>query len=346
MSGPSVGRFAREQNVVGRFAGSKSLVGRFAREQNVVGRFAPTPSGRLHLGNLFCSLLAWLSAKSQGGRIVLRVEDLDRERTSLEFARQGERDLLFLGLSWDEGGEAGGPGYFQGNRSPYYRELLEKLEGLGLVYPCFCSRSELHAADAPHASDGDYLYSGQCRGLSPERVRELSQKRSPALRLRVPDETVSFVDGHYGPVSQNLQRECGDFILRRSDGVFAYQLAVVGDDAAMGVTEVVRGRDLLSSAPRQIYLYRLLGFEPPAFAHTPLLLAPDGRRLSKRDRDVSLDALREKGFSSQEIVGRLAFLAGLLDRPEPASPRELIPLFSWDRVPKEDVRLPAELFER
>lgn len=314
-----------------------------------VGRFAPTPSGRLHLGNLFCSLLAWLSAKSQGGEIVLRIEDLDRERTSLEYARQGEEDLRFLGLTWDRGGTEAGGAYLQGERSPYYRELLERLESLQggrLVYPCFCSRAELHAASAPHASDGEYLYSGKCRDLTPEQVEEKRKQRPPALRLRVPAETVDFTDLHYGPVSQNLERDCGDFILRRSDGVFAYQLAVVGDDAAMGVTEVVRGRDLLSSTPRQIYLYRLLGFQPPRFAHTPLLLSSDGRRLSKRDRDVSLDALRERGFSSQEIVGRLAFLAGLLERPEAAAPGELLPLFSWDKVPKEDVRLPEDLFLR
>ncbi len=310
----------------------------------VVGRFAPTPSGRLHLGTLFCSLLAWLSAKSQGGRVVLRIEDLDLERTRPEFTAQAEQDLRFLGLFWDEGGTSGGDRYFQGRRSAYYQTLLDRLTARGLVYPCFCSRSELHAADAPHASDGDYIYSGKCRGLSPEEVERRSAKRPPALRLRVPDETVSFTDLHYGPVSQNLQQECGDFILRRSDGVFAYQLAVVGDDADMGVTEVVRGRDLLSSAPRQIYLHRLLGFEPPRFAHTPLLLAPDGRLLSKRDRDDSLSGLIDRGFTAEEIVGRLAFLAGLLDRSEAASPKELIPLFSWDKVPKEDVLLPEGLF--
>jgi len=310
----------------------------------VTGRFAPTPSGRLHLGNLFCSLLAWLSAKSKGGEILLRIEDLDLERTSREYTQQAERDLAFLGLSWDRGGTAGGDGYFQGKRSAYYQELLERLEAQGLVYPCFCSRSELHAASAPHASDGDVIYSGKCRDLTVEQVEEKKKSRSPALRLRVPEETVAFVDLHYGPVSQNLAQDCGDFILRRSDGVFAYQLAVVGDDAAMGVTEVVRGRDLLSSTPRQIYLYRLLGFEPPQFAHTPLLLASDGRRLSKRDRDVSLEALVEKGMSPEDIVGRLACLAGLLDRPEPASAKELIPLFSWEKVPAEDVPLPDGLF--
>lgn len=315
-------------------------------EGPVTGRFAPTPSGRMHLGNLFCSLLAWLAAKKEGGRVVLRMEDLDQLRTSSVYAEQAEADLKFLGLFWDEGGSLGGPHapYDQGSRSPYYQELLGRLEALGLVYPCFCSRAELHAANAPHASDGEVVYAGTCRGLTREEIVEKSRKRPPALRLKVPAEKVAFVDGHYGLVEQDLAAACGDFILRRSDGVFAYQLAVVADDAAMGVTQVVRGRDLLSSAPRQLYLYRLLGFPEPAFAHAPLLLAPDGRRLSKRDRDVSLEALEEKGLTGPEIVGRLAFLAGLLDRPEAAQPQDLLPVFAWDKVPWEDVCLPPGLF--
>lgn len=314
--------------------------------KKVMGRFAPSPSGRMHLGNLFCSLLAWLSAHAQGGEILLRVEDLDRERCPEKFSRQLEQDFLFLGLTWQEGGSLGGPRgpYFQGERSGYYRELLNKLEAQGLVYPCFCSRAQLHSASAPHASDGDPVYTGACRGLSKEEIAEKALSRKPALRLRVPNEAIAFTDGHYGPVSQNLALECGDFILRRSDGVFAYQLAVVGDDGAMGVTQVVRGRDLLSSTPRQLYLYRLLGLAPPEFYHTPLLLSPEGRRLSKRDEDLGLDALREKGLSGPDIVGRLAFCAGLLDRPEPARPQELLPLFSWEKVPLEDVCLPRGLF--
>lgn len=305
-----------------------------------VGRFAPTPSGYLHLGNLFCSLLAWLSAKREGGRVVLRMEDLDVERTRPAYAAQAERDLKLLGLTWDEGGSAGGERYFQSRRTEAYEALLERLRETGGVYPCFCSRAELHAASAPHASDGDYLYSGKCRNLTREQIAEFCRRKNPALRLRVPRETVAFTDLHYGLLRQDLDTECGDFILRRSDGVFSYQLAVVADDAAMGVTQVVRGRDLLSSTPRQILLYRLLGFPVPQFAHTPLLLAEDGRRLSKRDRDDSLTALLERGLRPEDVVGRLAFLAGLLDRPEPARAQDLIPLFDWSKVPREDVRLP------
>lgn len=314
--------------------------------EQVVGRFAPTPSGYLHLGNLFSSLLAWLSAKSQGGKILLRNEDLDLERSRQVFVLQAQRDLERLGLFWDEGGDKGGPHepYDQSRRFDFYQSQLEKLETQRLVYPCFCTRAQLHAASAPHASDGELLYAGTCRNLTPAQVAQQSQTRFPALRLRVPEETISFVDLHYGPQQQYLPTGCGDFILRRSDGVYAYQLAVVADDAAMGVTEVVRGSDLLSSTPRQILLYRLLGFSPPQFAHTPLLLAPGGRRLSKRDGDQSLSGLLAKGLTPQDVVGRLAFLAELLPEPQPATPQQLLPLFSWEKVPREDVVIPEGLF--
>lgn len=300
--------------------------------EKVAGRFAPTPSGSMHLGNLFSCLLAWLSARSRGGRMILRMENLDTLRTSREFGEQLMRDLDFLGLDWDEGP------YWQSERGEYYQECLDRLAAQGLVYPCFCSRAELHAADAPHASDGDYIYQGKCRGLTEDEIAQRSKARPPAMRLRA-EGRVGFTDLHYGWYEQDLQRDCGDFLLRRSDGVFAYQLAVVADDGAMGVTQVVRGRDLLSSAPRQLYLYRLLGLREPEFAHVPMLLAGDGRRLSKRDSDMGLDALRER-FSAVEIVGRLAWLAGLMDRPEPVRARELIDVFDWGKVPKEDIFMP------
>ena len=256
----------------------------------VTGRFAPSPSGRLHLGNLACSLLAWLSAKSQGGRIVLRIEDLDAERCPSVYADLLEQDLAWLGLTWDEGGSTGGAHapYYQSECGDIYTQSYRKLEQRGLVYPCFCSRSQLHAASAPHTSDGNVIYPGTCRGLTPEEIAEKRKKKAPAYRLMVPDEAITFTDGCMGTHTENLLRDCGDFYLRRADGVFAYQLAVVVDDARMGVTEVVRGADLLSSTARQLYLYRLLGLQPPRFAHCPLLLAADGRRLSKRDGDQSL----------------------------------------------------------
>ncbi|MCB5942663.1 tRNA glutamyl-Q(34) synthetase GluQRS [bacterium 210820-DFI.6.52] len=313
----------------------------------VKGRFAPTPSGRMHLGNLLCALLAWLSARAEGGRVVLRIEDLDAMRSPRSYADLLEDDLRWLGLFWDEGGSSGGPDgpYYQSERTALYQAALARLEEQGLVYPCFCSRAQLHAAQAPHLSDGRVLYPGTCRDLTAQEVIQRRRQRPPALRLQVPDETVSFVDRHLGPYSENLQRECGDFLIRRSDGVFAYQLAVVVDDAAMGVTQVVRGADLLSSTPRQLYLYRLLGLPAPTFAHIPLLTAPDGRRLSKRDGDLDLGAIRRRLPGPEPLLGLLGWLCGLLERAEPVRAQELVPLFSWGKIPKGDLPLPAALWE-
>ena len=309
------------------------------------GRFAPSPSGRLHLGNLACSLLAWLSAKSQGGSIVLRIEDLDAERCPRIYAQQLEQDLAWLGLFWDEGGSSGGPNgpYYQSECGDIYTASYKKLQEKGLVYPCFCSRAQLHAASAPHTSDGNVIYPGTCRDLTPEQIAEKSKTKAPAYRVRVPDEVIRFTDGCMGPHSENLLRDCGDFYLRRGDGVFAYQLAVVVDDARMGVTEVVRGADLLSSTARQLYLYRLLGLPAPRFAHCPLLLAPDGRRLSKRDGDQSLENLRAK-YTAEEIVGKLAYAYGLQEEPAPRTPESLVADFSWEKVPRHDICLPEGLF--
>ena len=243
----------------------------------VCGRFAPTPSGRMHLGNVFCALLAWLSAKKQGGTITLRIEDLDKPRCPAGSDMLLEDDLHWLGLEWDTGGSAGGKDapYYQSRRFDIYAAYFAQLQKLGLTYPCFCNRAELHAAQAPHLSDGRILYAGTCRHLTAEQTAAKARTKDPAQRLRLPDTAVSFIDGHYGPYTQNLAAECGDIILRRSDGVYAYQLAVVVDDALMGITEIVRGCDLLSSTPQQLYLYQLLGFTPPAFIHVPLLQMAD-----------------------------------------------------------------------
>lgn len=310
-----------------------------------VGRFAPSPSGRIHLGNLLCCLLAWLSARQKGGKVVLRIEDLDTARCKRPYAEQMIEDLCWLGLTWDEGPGVGGPDgpYYQSERTALYEQALEKLERMGLVYPCYCTRAELHAASAPHRSDGQAVYPGTCRHLT---AAEREKKtRAPATRLMVPDETWSFTDGHMGHYGENLLHECGDFLLRRSDGMFAYQLAVVVDDAAMGVTEVVRGSDLLSSTPRQLYLYDLLGLTAPEFIHFPLLLAPDGRRLSKRDADAGLDDLRFK-LTAEEILGRLAYLGGFNPTAQPKTAEELLKDFHWEKVPKEDIRIPEGFFER
>ena len=312
----------------------------------VRGRFAPSPSGRMHLGNLFCALLSYLSVKSRGGEWILRIEDLDTARCRPDYARQVEEDLRWLGLAWDEGGSAGGPDapYFQSERTALYEAALARLRGMGLVYPCFCTRAQLHAASAPHREDGLTVYPGTCRGLTAEDIaRREAAGRKGALRLRVPEETVTFTDGHLGEVTEYLPTDCGDFLLRRSDGLFAYQLAVVVDDAAMGVTEVVRGADLLSSTPRQLLLYELLGWEAPEFYHFPLLLSLDGRRLSKRDGDLGLGALRER-YTPEEIIGKLAYLAGQNSGGGPRTPEALAEDFHWDAVPRRDIPLPEGLF--
>ena len=310
-----------------------------------LGRFAPSPSGRIHLGNILCCLLAWLSARQKSGDVLLRIEDLDTARCPRRYADQMEEDLQWLGLDWDVGPGKEGPDgpYYQSQRTAVYQAALEKLEEMGLVYPCFCTRAELHAASAPHRSDGQTIYPGTCRCLTAAEAAERAKKRAPALRLRVPEEEIAFLDGHMGPQRQRLDTECGDFLLRRSDGLFAYQLAVVVDDAAMGVTEVVRGADLLDSTPRQLLLYRLLDLPAPQFYHFPLLLTADGRRLSKRDADAGLDMLRPKA-SPEEILGKLAYLGGFNPSAAPRSAEALLADFDWDKVPGEDIRIPEGLF--
>ncbi len=301
----------------------------------VVGRFAPSPSGRMHLGNLLSALLAWLDARSAGGRLILRIEDLDPDRCDPGKAAQLIDDLRWLGLDWDEGGLE--PRYCQSRRSQYYEAAFQKLEAMGLVYPCYCTRAERLAASAPHSGEGEPVYSGKCARLTgEERLAYERAGRRPAWRVRVPDETLSVNDGHFGLYEQDLRRDCGDFIVRRSDGVWAYQLAVTVDDALMGVTHVVRGRDLLPSAPRQAWLCRTLGFEPPQYFHLPLLTDKAGRRLSKRDRDLDMGALRER-YTPEELTGLLGWYAGLLEEPKNVEPKDLIPGFSWAKVPKNDI---------
>ncbi|MBR3640921.1 MAG: tRNA glutamyl-Q(34) synthetase GluQRS [Oscillibacter sp.] len=303
----------------------------------VRGRFAPSPSGELHAGNLFCALLAFLSARSQGGTFLLRIEDLDTARCKREYAEQAIRDLSWLGFSWD------GEVLWQSERTEVYRAALEVLREKGLVYPCFCTRAALHAVDAPHGRDGQSVYSGACRNLSAQEIARRSKTRAPSLRVRVPDETWGVDDGHMGRYEENLARECGDFLLRRSDGLFAYQLAVVTDDAASGVTEVVRGADLLSSAPRQNYLYSLFGWAPPRYFHVPLLLNAEGKRLSKRDADAGASHWRGR-FSPQEILGKLAYLAGQNPTMEAREIDDLVAAFDPAAVPREDVRIPRGFF--
>lgn len=309
-----------------------------------VGRFAPTPSGRMHLGNALCALLAYLSARKAGGEFVLRIEDLDAARCA--FGNNAEilkEDLLWLGIRYDRGAE---PENYQSRRFSIYENYVRMLAGKRLLYPCYCSRAELHAATAPHGRDGIPLYDGHCRILYDSGKLLAPPGRKPAYRLRVPDRIVGFTDGLQGYYSENLARDAGDFVIRRSDGVYAYHLAVVIDDALAGVTEVVRGRDLLSSTPRQIYLGEMCGFAPPRYYHIPLLTMPDGRRLSKRDGDLDIGAFRTALSSAEPLLGLLGFHAGLLDRAEAVTMPELISVFSWDKVPRKDIPLSHESVRR
>lgn len=273
---------------------TSSLLPEQPLDRGVVGRFAPSPSGRMHLGNIAAAWLSWKSVRERGGKWILRIEDIDRGRSRLEWAKWIEDDLAWLGLDWDEGGLEGkgeyGP-YVQSERNALYEAALAKLSESGLTYPCSCTRGEVLAARAPHASDGNVVYSGRCRP-EPGKIIIPREGRQPATRIIVPDRDISFVDRISGLHTYNLAHDCGDFIVRRSDGGWAYQLAVVVDDALMGVSEVVRGEDLLESTACQLYLYELLGWRAPEFAHIPLMRNEDGERLSKRDRSLSMEELR------------------------------------------------------
>ena len=292
-----------------------------------VGRFAPTPSGRMHLGNVFAALIAWLSVRSRGGHLVLRMEDLDTQRTSAEFAEILRKDLLWLGLDWDLETPP------QSRRSRTYDRYFEILRDKGLLYPCYCTRSQLHNVNAPHLSDGTYVYPGTCRDL-----KEPPPGRKPAWRVKVPEGVWTVHDLAQGTFTQDLTTDCGDFVVRRADGVYVYQLAVTVDDGEAGVTEVVRGLDLLGSAPRQMYLQKLFGFPHPEYGHVPMLLAPDGRRLSKRDQDLDLGQL-QKYTTAENVLGILAHAAGIIDRSEPVSAAELAKEFSWEKINGEAIYL-------
>ncbi len=295
-----------------------------------VGRFAPTPSGRMHLGNVFAALISWLSVKSKDGQWILRMEDLDTQRTSEEYADLLRQDLRWLGLVWDE------ETLPQSRRSEVYGKYFERLYEQGLLYPCFCTRSQLHSVNAPHLSDGTYVYPGTCRDLTPQ--QQVAFGREGAWRVKVPDKMWLVQDKCQGVYQENLRHDCGDFVVRRADGVYVYQLAVTVDDGEAGITEVVRGMDLLSSAPRQMYLQELFGFAYPDYGHVPMLLSRDGRRLSKRDKDLDLGALRQR-MTPEALIGKLASSAGLIACDAPISAQELAAEFQWEKLRKEDICL-------
>ena len=295
---------------------------------SVCGRFAPSPTGRMHLGNVFSALLSWLSARAQGGTWLLRIEDIDPQRSRHEYADMLMDDLQWLGLEWD------GKPCWQSQRGDIYARYLQQLTDAGLIYPCYCTRADILATQAPHESDGRVVYKGTCRNLPPG-----THTGPAALRMKVPDEgrgIVTFTDGHYGTHTVDLTTQCGDFIVRRKDGAWAYQLAVVVDDALMGINEVVRGRDLLLSSPQQIYLAQQLGFTPPRFTHLPLLCNTAGQRLSKRDKSLDMGCLRQR-FTPNQIIGLLAHAAGLQSTPDAVSAQSLVKNFSWNKVVTADI---------
>ena len=305
----------------------------------VVGRFAPSPSGYMHMGNLLAMLLAWLDCRSLGGEMIFRMEDLDPARSKPVFAEAMADDLRWLGLDWDRGWPEE-EAYAQSKRTAIYEEAFETLRERDLVYPCWCTRSErLASASAPHPGEREHDSGCRCAHMTAaEQKTMLLTGRHPAWKLRSPDEAITVPDGHYGPFTQDPAREVGDFIIRRADGVFAYQLAVSVDDMRMGVTRVVRGRDLLSSAPRQKWLIETLGGAAPDYCHCPLLTGGGTGKLSKRLGSLSTQVLR-KEKRPEEVLGTLSYLCGLTETADPVSALELIPLVSWEKIRTEDIAL-------
>jgi glutamyl-tRNA synthetase len=298
-----------------------------SRPVPVVGRLAPSPTGAQHVGNARTYLIAWLSARSRGGRVVLRIEDIDSPRVKPGAAEQTLDDLHWLGLDWD------GDPLVQTSRLAIYQDALRELQRNELVYPCTCTRADVErAASAPHAEHEGPVYPGTCSrrvardavGLAPS---------SHAWRFRLPQQTSRFLDAFHGATAIDLHQVGGDFVVWKSAGTPAYQLAVVIDDAGQGVTEVIRGDDLLVSTPRQMLLYRALGLRPPWFAHVPLVVGSDGRRLAKRHGDTRLCALRSAGVQPQRLLGLLAWSCGWIDHATPVSLEELVPLFNMSKVP-------------
>jgi glutamyl-tRNA synthetase len=276
------------------------------------GRFAPSPTGDLHLGSAACALVSYAWARSRGGTFVLRVEDIDTPRVKPGLEARQIEDLRWLGVDWDEGPDVGGvhAPYRQSERLDRYDDALKSLAERGLTYYCDCSRADIaRVASAPHEGDEGPRYPGTCRDLG---MNDRSWKRSPAVRLKVPDREVGGEDGLQGSFTENVWQRVGDFVLRRGDGVYAYQLAVVVDDLAMGITDVVRGADLLGSTARQMLLAELLGSSPPRYAHHAMIIAADGGRLAKRAGGATLRDERAAGTTGGEIVSRLATALGLL----------------------------------
>jgi glutamyl-tRNA synthetase len=306
----------------------------------VVGRLAPSPTGAQHVGNARTYLIAWLSARARGGRVRLRIEDIDSPRVKPGAAEQACADLRWLGLEWD------GDPVVQTARLGPYRSALQALQARELVYPCTCSRADVErAASAPHAEHEGPVYPGTCAGRKVVDAAGLGG-RPYAWRFRASREPIEFDDAFRGRVRLSLGEVGGDFVVWKADGTPAYQLAVVVDDADMGITEVVRGDDLVASTPRQLLLFRGLGLRPPSFTHVPLVVGPDGRRLAKRHGDTRLSALRAAGVTPEALLGLLAWSCGLLKEIQPVKAPDLLPRFRLDAVPPAPFVLTPALLRR
>lgn len=316
----------------------------------VRGRLAPSPTGHLHLGNIWAFLLCWLGVRSQGGRLVLRMEDIDPERSRQAYADDIMRDLEWLGIDWDEGPDCGGPyaPYTQSERLDRYAEVIERLTAEGLTFPCFCTRKELRSlASAPHVGEAGPAYPGTCLHLTQDqREARRAAGRAPALRLHGTCETIAFTDRIRGPISTCWQECGGDFPIRRSDGVIAYQLAVAVDDVDQRITQVVRGDDILHCTPRQLYIHQLLDAPAPEYAHVPLVLDAGGERLAKRHKHFEIRALRQGGARAQAIIGDLAHRAGLAPAGTTCTPQDLVHGFTFDAIPKAPIVLEHDIEER
>ncbi len=318
----------------------------------VRGRFAPSPTGALHVGNARTALLAWLQARAAGGRFVMRVEDLDAGRVRPGIMETQLDELRWLGLDWDEGPDVGGEHapYVQSARGAAYEAALRRLAEAGLLFTCTCSRKDIAAAaSAPHAGEEGPRYAGMCRDCpvdsgTPDLLR--FGVSDFALRVRVEEGEICFDDLLQGRCCFHPGEETGDFVVRRKDGATAYQLAVTVDDAAMRITHVVRGADLLSSTSRQILLYRALGLEPPAFLHVPLMLGEDGERLAKRHGSVSLGELRARGLRPERVTGWLAATCGLAEEGEELSAASLVARFRVDQLPCAPTTVSADSLRR
>ncbi len=302
-------------------------------DRQAIGRLAPSPTGALHLGNARTFLLAWLSIRMQCGKLILRVEDIDSPRVKPWAHQATLDDLRWLGLDWDYGPDVGGPHgpYTQTQRADIYQKFIADFSKFDWVYPCICSRAEVaQSASAPHETVDGPIYPGTCR----ERTRHDSelQNREFAWRWRASNIPFTIHDWLKGSITRCVGSELGDFVVGRSSGWPAYQLAVVIDDYMMGVTEVVRGDDLLASTFRQLDILQRLDWPAPQYAHVPLIVGADGRRLAKRHGDTRVSHFRELGITSRAIVGYLAWTCGLIESPRPLEPQQLLGCLDWSRI--------------